>query len=97
MRGDWHTHNDRQPSFKYSESMTYSNQTVETSELTDEEWIELMALKAAVSENPAAVHPDKMEKFTELWVRSDTTPYGLSKKTSYKKSVQWRTGSPLRE
>jgi len=27
-------------------------------------------LKKAINTNPAAVHPDKMEKFTELLVRS---------------------------
>ena len=38
--------------------------------LTDEEWNELVALKVAINENPATVHPNKMEKFTELLVRS---------------------------
>jgi len=41
-----------------------------TEELTIEEWDELVALKKAINTNPAAVHPDKMEKFTELLVRS---------------------------
>jgi len=41
-----------------------------TEELTIEEWDELVALKEAINTNPAAVHPDKMEKFTELLVRS---------------------------
>jgi len=41
-----------------------------TEELTIEEWDELVALKNAININPAAVHPDKMEKFTELLVRS---------------------------
>ena len=41
-----------------------------TEELTTEEWDELVALKEAINANPATVHPDKMEKFTELLVRS---------------------------
>jgi hypothetical protein len=38
--------------------------------LTPEEWEELVALKEAINDNPATVHPNKMEKFTELLVRS---------------------------
>ncbi len=38
--------------------------------LTEEEWDELVALKDAINDNPATVHPHKMEKFTELLVRS---------------------------
>lgn len=38
--------------------------------LTQEEWEELVALKEAINTNPATVHPEKMEKFTELLVRS---------------------------
>ena len=50
-----------------------------TEELTKEEWDELVALKEAINTNPATVHPEKMEKFTELLVRSlegkcDTPP-----------------------
>ncbi len=41
-----------------------------TQELTKEEWDELVALKNAINENPATVHPEKMELFTELLVRS---------------------------
>jgi hypothetical protein len=41
-----------------------------TTELTDEEWDELVALKNAINQNPASVHPEKMELFTELLVRS---------------------------
>lgn len=50
------------------EIMTYSNP--EKTQLTDEEWQELVALKDQINQNPAAVHPDKMELFTELLVRS---------------------------
>lgn len=49
-------------------TMTLSKTSTE--ELTIEEWDELVALKKAINTNPAAVHPDKMEKFTELLVRS---------------------------
>jgi hypothetical protein len=38
--------------------------------LTDEEYNELDALRKAINDNPAAVHPDKQERFTELFVRS---------------------------
>lgn len=48
--------------------MTYSKST--NSNLTQEEWDELVALKDAINDNPASVHPEKMELFTELLVRS---------------------------
>lgn len=48
--------------------MTYSQSS--TKPLTDEEWKELVALKKAININPASVHPEKMELFTELLVRS---------------------------
>jgi hypothetical protein len=38
--------------------------------LTESEWEELVALKKAINENPASVHPSKQEKFSELMVRS---------------------------
>lgn len=49
-------------------TMTFSR--TGTNELTQEEWNELVALKNAINDNPAAVHPEKMELFTELLVRS---------------------------
>lgn len=48
--------------------MTFSR--TGTKELTEEEWNELVALKNAINDNPASVHPEKMELFTELMVRS---------------------------
>jgi hypothetical protein len=39
-------------------------------ELTKEEWNELVALKEAINYNPSSVTYEKMEKFTELMVRS---------------------------
>ena len=39
-------------------------------ELTKEEWNELVALKDAINYNPHTVSVSKMEKFTELMVRS---------------------------
>lgn len=48
--------------------MTYSKAS--NSNLTQEEWNELVALKNAINVNPASVHPEKMELFTELLVRS---------------------------
>ena len=47
--------------------------------LTQEEWDELVALKDAITYRPQSVSAKKMEKFTELMVRSlegkgDCTP-----------------------
>lgn len=39
-------------------------------DLTREEWAELQALRRAISDNPAAVHPAGMERFSELFARS---------------------------
>jgi hypothetical protein len=49
-------------------TMTLSKTGTDT--LTQDEWNELVALKEAINDNPATVHPEKMEKFTELLVRS---------------------------
>lgn len=38
--------------------------------MTEQEWSELNALRSAINENPASVHPDKMELFTALFVKS---------------------------
>jgi hypothetical protein len=38
--------------------------------LTDDEYQELNALRRAINDNPASVHPEKQERFTELFVRS---------------------------
>jgi hypothetical protein len=38
--------------------------------LTQSEWKELNILRVAISENPGGVHPDKMERFTELFVKT---------------------------
>ncbi len=67
--------------------MTYESTTIADTDLTDEEWIEMIALKQAISENPASVHPTKMEYFTELIVRSD----------SVYSNARWRKGGPLEE
>jgi hypothetical protein len=40
------------------------------SDLSPEEWNELIALKDAIKYDPSTVTPDKMEKFSELMVRS---------------------------
>jgi hypothetical protein len=46
--------------------------------MTQEEWKELNDLRAAISQYPASVVPEKQERFTELLVRSweyiDTVP-----------------------
>ena len=41
-----------------------------TADLSTEEWNELIALKDAIHYDPHTVSPQKMEKFTELMVRS---------------------------
>ena len=41
-----------------------------TEVLTKEEWDELIALKEAITWSPQTVSAEKMEKFTELMVRS---------------------------
>jgi len=38
--------------------------------LTQEEWKEMNALKNAINDNPASVHPNKQEEFAEYLVRS---------------------------
>jgi hypothetical protein len=50
-------------------------------ELTKEEWKELVALKESINYSPASVHPDKMERFTELLVKS-WEPNNENKKVS---------------
>lgn len=40
------------------------------SKLTTDEWNELNALREAIKYNPFTVTPEKMEKFTELLVRT---------------------------
>jgi hypothetical protein len=55
--------------------------------LSEEEWNELVALKNAINQNPASVHPEKMELFTELLVRS------LEGKCDPLPPKQWRGNS----
>jgi hypothetical protein len=38
--------------------------------LTEDEWNEMDALKRVINQSPQAVHPNKMEEFTEYLVRS---------------------------
>ena len=76
MSGDFFTHNDRQPAVRYCK------------DLTDEEWIDFVALKNAIPENPSSVHPEKMEYYTELLIKTNR---------SVTMATAWRTGSPLSE
>jgi hypothetical protein len=48
--------------------MSYSKRGQQ--ELTKEEWKELDDLRKAINDSPASVHPEKQERFTELFVRS---------------------------
>ena len=68
--------------------MTFSR--LGSQELTEDEWNELVALKNAINYSPATVHPEKMEKFTELLVRS------LDGKCDSPPPKKWR-GSNLSE
>lgn len=59
--------------------MKCTHSSVIPMDLNQEEWNELLALKDAINYNPASVHYDKMERFTELLVKtlegkSDDTP-----------------------
>lgn len=47
-------------------TLSRTNQT----DLTNDEWNELIALKDAINNNPSSVHPEKMELFTALLVKS---------------------------
>jgi hypothetical protein len=38
--------------------------------LTESEWEELVALKKAINDSPSTVHFEKMERFSELMVKS---------------------------
>ena len=58
--------------------------------LTQEEWDELVALKDAITYRPQSVSAEKMEKFTELLVRS------LEGKCADPPPKNWR-GSSLSE
>jgi hypothetical protein len=69
--------------------MTFSPS--ENTQLTEEEWQELVALKEQINQNPAVVHPDKMELFTELLVRS------WNAKCDPPDITIWRTGHPMEE
>jgi hypothetical protein len=51
-----------------SKVMTYSARKYQ--KLTDDEYEELNALRKAINDNLASVHPEKQERFTELFVRS---------------------------
>lgn len=48
--------------------MTFSSK--KDNRLSDDEWKEMIALRNAINTNPATVHPEKMEQFTEYLVRS---------------------------
>jgi len=72
-----------------NDPMTLAKTGPET--LSQEEWNELVALKDAINQNPAAVHPDKMELFTKLLVKS------WDAKCEPTNTSVWRTGHPLEE
>ena len=47
-----------------------SNTNSSNTQLSEDEWNELVALKNLINQNPASVHPDRMELFTALLVRT---------------------------
>jgi hypothetical protein len=57
------------------------------------EWNELQALRRAISENPASVHPAKMERFSELFAR---TLVGKGDVITYNSGVEGRPSPGLR-
>ena len=67
------------------ELMSLSRSGTET--LTEEEWNELIALKDAITYRPQSVSAEKMEKFTELMVRS------LEGKCADPPPKNWRGGT----
>jgi len=50
------------------QTMTLSSE--KQTNLTDEEWDEMNALRKVITERPQSLVPEKMEKFTEYMVRS---------------------------
>lgn len=50
--------------------MTFMPDQPQSPMLSDEEWRELCSLKEAIDCYPAAVAASKMERFTELFVRT---------------------------
>jgi hypothetical protein len=50
--------------------MKCTHPSIVNMDLNNEEWNELVALKDAINYNPASVHYDKMERFTELLVKT---------------------------
>lgn len=48
--------------------MTYSERKLNS--LSDSEWSEMDALRKAINQLPQSVSPEKMEQFTEYFVRS---------------------------
>lgn len=43
---------------------------IATKPMTKEEWEEMDTLRRAITYQPSSVSPEKMEKFTELFVKS---------------------------
>ena len=52
----------------WNQIMTLSRSS--SSDLSDDEWNELVALKNAINANPASVHPEKMELFKAMLVKT---------------------------
>ena len=50
------------------QTMTFSSR--KTTTLTDDEWNEMNALRKVITERPQSLVPEKMEKFTELFIKS---------------------------
>ena len=57
-------------SARYGRTVLESTQSHRKTAMTDEEFKEMDDLRRAISDNPAYVHPDKQERFTELFVKS---------------------------
>lgn len=44
--------------------------STENDQMSPEDWEELQAIRRAINDHPASVHPAKMERFTELFVQT---------------------------
>lgn len=55
---------------EYHSSKTMTLSKTKTGKLNSEEWEELLYFKKIINLNPASVHYEKMEKISDLMVRS---------------------------
>ena len=54
----------------YTDAVKTLESSVVSEKITTEEWKEMDTLRRAISQLPSSVVPDRMERFTELFVKS---------------------------